>query len=259
LTAPHRRFFRSFRRRSHSRKTRRFYSQFIKQGDLVFDVGANIGSRTEVFLQLGARVISVEPQKECFRRLFIRYHDNPDVQIVPKALGTEEGTADMLIYQRFNFRSSLNAVFSHTLDRDDRYPMLSSDETRKVKITTLNALIDEFGFPSFVKIDVEGYEHEVLKGLSSPVKALSLEFHTSYIAAAVQGIEYMQRLGSIRLNYAIGERMELMLGDWVDPERMVQILKSYEHTREFLYGDVYVRFVEKPNQERTPMAECTVT
>lgn len=38
-----------------------FYSKFINNNDLVFDIGANIGNRTEVFLGIGARVIAVEP------------------------------------------------------------------------------------------------------------------------------------------------------------------------------------------------------
>ncbi len=39
-----------------------FYSQFIRPGDLVFDIGANRGDRTEVFVQMGARVVAAEPQ-----------------------------------------------------------------------------------------------------------------------------------------------------------------------------------------------------
>ena len=42
----------------------KFYSKFIKNRDIVFDVGANVGSRTKIFLNLGADVISYEPQPE---------------------------------------------------------------------------------------------------------------------------------------------------------------------------------------------------
>lgn len=43
----------------------RFYEQFIRPNDICFDIGANMGNRTEVFLKLGAKVIAVEPQSEC--------------------------------------------------------------------------------------------------------------------------------------------------------------------------------------------------
>ncbi len=226
----------------------------MKPGALVFDVGANVGNRTKIFLQLGARVISVEPQKECVRTLFIRYHDNPAVQIVPKALGAAEGKAEMLIYHGFNSRSSLNPAFCLAQDLNGRFGASSPDEERMVKVTTLNTLIEEFGPPSFIKIDVEGYEYEVLRGLSQPVKALSLEFLPVYLEPALKSIDYLQRFGTMRLNYAIMERMELALEDWVDPEKMVKILKSHEHTREFLSGDVYVRFIEETRQPRTSNA-----
>ena len=42
-----------------------FYSQFVPNGGLVFDIGANIGNRIEIFLEIGATVIAVEPQAAC--------------------------------------------------------------------------------------------------------------------------------------------------------------------------------------------------
>ena len=52
-----------------------FYSEFIKEGDVVFDVGANKGNRTVIFLELGAKVVAVEPQKECYEHLTKRFGD----------------------------------------------------------------------------------------------------------------------------------------------------------------------------------------
>ena len=57
-------------------KKLKFYSQFIKKGDLVFDVGANLGNRTKIFLKLGARVVAIEPQPFCMSRLKSFYQKN---------------------------------------------------------------------------------------------------------------------------------------------------------------------------------------
>jgi tRNA G37 N-methylase Trm5 len=55
-------FNRSVWRRRH--RMYRLYSEFVSAGDLVFDIGANIGDYAEMFARLGARVVAVEPNPE---------------------------------------------------------------------------------------------------------------------------------------------------------------------------------------------------
>lgn len=43
-----------------------FYSSFIKQGDICFDVGANVGNRITPLLHIGAKAAAVEPQQQCY-------------------------------------------------------------------------------------------------------------------------------------------------------------------------------------------------
>ena len=47
----------------------RFHRALVQEGDLVFDIGANVGDMTALYLELGARVVSVEPQEECLKGL----------------------------------------------------------------------------------------------------------------------------------------------------------------------------------------------
>jgi hypothetical protein len=79
-------------------------------------------------------------------------------------------------------------------------------------MTTLDKLIEQFGIPSFIKIDVEGFEYEVIKGLSKPVKALSLEFTPEIIESTYKCINYLQQLGKINLNYSVFKTMSLLRG-----------------------------------------------
>jgi hypothetical protein len=81
-----------------------------------------------------------------------------------------------------------------------------------IEVTTLDSLIEEFGSPGFIKIDVEGYEFEVLSGLSRPVRALSFEF-PEYLAAASQRVERLCSLGNTEFNYSLGASMKLALRD----------------------------------------------
>ena len=75
-----------------------------------------------------------------------------------------------------------------------------------VPATTLDALIACYGVPRFCKIDVEGYEAEVLRGLSQPIAALSFEYVPAASDVARQAAGLLAALGPYRFNATIGER-----------------------------------------------------
>jgi hypothetical protein len=108
-------------------------------------------------------------------------------------------------------------------------------------MTTLDRLIEQYMQPSFIKIDVEGFEHQVIKGLSQPVKTLSLEFTPEYIESTFKCIDHLQGLGDFRLNYSLSETMTWASKEWVTAQEMVGILSSFRDDNR-LFGDVYVRF-----------------
>ncbi|MEO1511628.1 MAG: FkbM family methyltransferase [Planctomycetota bacterium] len=77
----------------HLEEMQAFYARFVSRGSLVFDIGANVGNRTGVFRQLGARVIAVEPQPHCLNRLRGSFGHDPEVTLEAVALGPELGQA----------------------------------------------------------------------------------------------------------------------------------------------------------------------
>lgn len=70
-------------------------SQFIKANSLVFDVGANVGNKTQQFLELGARVVAFEPVESCVLALLERFKGDKRVEIVPCAVGAKCGEGDI--------------------------------------------------------------------------------------------------------------------------------------------------------------------
>ncbi len=95
--------------------------------------------------------------------------------------------------------------------------------------------------PSFIKIDVEGFEYQVIRGLSRPVHTISLEFTPEFIESTFKCIVYLQRLGEVRLNYSLGETENMALGNWVRPAEMIQILSEFRGNYN-VFGDVYAMF-----------------
>jgi len=147
--------------------------EFIQPGALVFDIGANIGKMTWAYRCLNARVIAVEPQAACAAQLRATFIDDDQVEVIEVACGSEAGTAEMACYGGTTIST---LVPDHYWQQGGPWANTPKDWTETVKIVTLDSLIARYGVPSFIKIDVEGYEHQVLCGLSQLVP-LSFEFH----------------------------------------------------------------------------------
>ncbi len=219
-----------------------FYSQFVASGQLFFDIGANYGNRAKIGLKLGADVVAVEPQDECVRIMRMCYPNSKKLTILHQALGSTEGCAEMMISNASTL-STLSPDWMDSVKASGRFKNFQWDRKQSVKLTTLDALISKFGTPAFIKIDVEGYEYEVIRGLTRPVNAISFEFTPEYIAPALACIRHLQHLGAIETNYSIGESMAFVLPDWIAAADMIDELTSYV-ARNRQFGDIYVRFVK---------------
>ncbi len=228
------------------KKMVRFYSQFVSKGDLCFDIGANIGNRTEAFLKLGANVVAVEPQDICMRKLLNKYDNNNKVFLVHKALGEEEGTGNIMLSNSHTVSSMSKEWINCVKDSDMFFTSTSAFQWHKtvpVPITTLDKLIEDYGSPTFCKIDVEGFEHQVIKGLSQKIKIISFEFTPTpkFINSAIESIKHLDNIGTVQFNYSFGESMTFALSEWVDAKKICDTLLAIPHKTAFS-GDVYAMF-----------------
>jgi FkbM family methyltransferase len=219
------------------RKARRFYRQFVPQGGLCFDVGANMGERTEVFVDLGARVVAVEPQPDCAETLRRRF--KAGVEVVEGALGAQSGEAELLV-ANYHTLASLSREWVEAVQASGRFSAYSWDRSIVVPVLTLEELIARVGEPDFCKIDVEGFELEVSRGLGRPLAALSVEFDFERAASRIAAVEHLARLGMTRFNFSYGESMELALSDWVGSAEIIAFLEAVPKRIE-VFGDVYSR------------------
>jgi FkbM family methyltransferase len=224
-------------RRSRSSEKDRLYARFVGRGDLVFDVGAHVGDRVGSFRRLGARVVAVEPQPALVLTLKTLYGRDRNVTIESKAVGRQNGTLDMMINVDNPTVSTMSSAFIHAAKGAQGWEGQVWEKTVVVPVTTIDALIAAHGVPSFIKIDVEGYEHEVLAGMTRPVAALSFEFTTIQRDVAANCIARCQALGFRHYNAALGESQEL--GEWRSAEDIARWLQDLPHAANS--GDVYAR------------------
>lgn len=173
------------------RALRERFRPYIRPGDLVFDIGANHGHYAFELAKLGGHVVAVEPNPPLAALVKARYGRRL-VDVVCAAVADVPGSAVL------------------HLAGDDQHSTLSeqwmsiSPETEwcgevTVPAVTLDDLIDRYGVPSFVKIDAETYDPQVLAGLSRPIRALCFEWVAALPENYQACIDLLAQLGDYEI------------------------------------------------------------
>jgi FkbM family methyltransferase len=209
----------------------------LRPGDLIFDVGANEGLKADLFLRMGAGVIAIEPDETnqvILRERFVKLRlARKPVVIVGKAVSDRNTVEPMWIDGPGSAVNTLSQKWAVTL-RENKERHLSGHcgldfaQSRTVETTTLEDLIDFYGCPLFIKIDVEGYELNVIRGLRHPVPYLSFEVNLPEFRP--EGLQCVKLLGDLavngKFNYAVDCERGLVLGRWLNSDEFLKVLEQ---------------------------------
>ncbi len=222
------------------------YRPFIHTGDLVFDIGANRGRKTMIFRWLGAKVLAVEPLAafgdEWVPELFWKFGKDPYVMILGAAIGPTNGKAPIWVQKNIPYLSSMSRLWMERSTHKLFYNQKTCEQ-RQVRTMTLDGLMGIYGFPQFIKIDVEGSENEVVKTLRIPVPALNMEYHQDWIP--VDAMQHMDGLGRYQWNYTLNNSGRFIAPTWMRSGELVVYMQE-RLTKEGpkSWGDVYGHLVD---------------
>lgn len=104
-----------------------------------------------------------------------------------------------------------------------------------VETDTLDHKIQKYGIPYYIKIDVEGYEFEVLKGLSKPIEIISIEWCARCKEAGLSCFNY---LGPAVYNFVFGNTMTFISSEWINYDKLMKQLDSCNSIES---GDVFIK------------------
>lgn len=217
----------------------RLNETLIDKGALVFDIGAHVGDRADSFARLGASVVALEPQPKVFRALRLILGRRAGVTLRNAAVGAAQGRLEMFINSANPTVSTASPDLIAAAGSAQTWQGQNWDATVIVPVTTLDDLIAEFGMPDFVKIDVEGFELEVLKGVCRPLALLSFEFTLIQRELALACIDHVSKTRDYTFNFSLGEDHRLQFENWVSAAEMKTALSALPASANS--GDIFAR------------------
>lgn len=148
----------------------RFHSALmdgIQSGDTVWDIGANVGFYTEKFAEIVGTegcVVAFEPAPGAAAKVVEIAERYPIVRLVQAAVSESSGTA------YFDVSSGGDSVTNHLSGEAGE----GSEDSVAVDVVSGDNYAKENGVPNVIKIDVEGFEIEAIRGMQEMLKNTKL-------------------------------------------------------------------------------------
>jgi len=198
---------------------------------VAFDIGANMGTKSREFLALGFdRIIAVEP-----------LYDSPFPESEKRVTWIKSLVSDSLESRPIYPLGTISTV--ETSFMEGRFKGSTWGAPVMAKATTLSHLIQEYGIPEYIKIDVEGHELNVIQGMPAKaiVRLLSFEWHSECREAARDCLTVLAGMGYSQFALQQGDRTGDEFDKWHDSDGLMSAFDAHCATEPLRWGQIFAR------------------
>ena len=169
---------------------------------LIFDIGANKGDTVDYFIKHADKVVCFEPNLDLFKFLKDRF-------IKQNVIVDSRGLSDTIGIKKFMIANADTiSTFSEEWVTNSRFTNFYKwNKSIDVETTTLDSIINQYGVPEFIKIDVEGHEYEVLQGLTYLLDQtiFGFEWSEEQYENLQESVKHLQKLGYSQFGFTYGD------------------------------------------------------
>jgi len=192
---------------------------------LAFDIGCNTGEYTNNLIKDGYYVISVDANENLFKEKI------KNCTRIFAACSDKIGTVTFNICNE-NGLSTCDEDWIHKSRFSKGGPVGKNNvwEPVQVSATTIDSLVEQFGIPKHIKIDVEGYEINCLKGMTKKYsEEICFEWAVEKYDSTVECVNYLNHLGYSKFGYIYCDKYGIKPNEFYDIHNFMKIFEQVKN------------------------------